>query len=74
MGKSQPKARQIKLTLQRNPTTKEKKRTATTQHLSRLCKTFGTKFNIMAAILPTNRPPCRKNSILAKVGCDAKRG
>jgi len=30
MGKSQPKARQIKLTPQRNPTTKEKKRTATT--------------------------------------------
>jgi len=74
MGKSQPKARQIKLTPQRNPTTKEKKCTATTLHLSQSCKVFSTKFNIMAAILPTKRPPCRKNSILAKVRCDTKKG
>ena len=74
MGKSQPKARQIKLTLQRNPTTKEKKRTATTPRSPRLCKVLSTKFNIMAAILPTKRPPCRKNSILAKVRCDTKKG
>ena len=65
---------QIKLTLQRNPTTKEKKRTETTPHSPRLCKVLSTKFNIMAAILPTKRPSCRKNSILAKVRCNAKWG
>ena len=38
------------------------------------CLVFSKKFNIMSAFLFTNRPPCRKKSILAKVGFDAKRG
>ena len=35
---------------------------------------FSKKFNIMSAFLSTNRSPCRKKSILAKVSFDAKRG
>jgi len=31
------------------------------------CLVFSRKFNIMSAFFPTNRPPCRKKSILAKV-------
>ena len=38
------------------------------------CLVFSKKFNIMSAFLFTNRPPCRKKSILAKVCFDAKRG
>ena len=38
------------------------------------CPIFSSDFNIMAAIFSTNRPPCRKKSILARVCFDVKRG
>ena len=38
------------------------------------CPLFGINFNIMNGFFSTNRQPCRKKSILAKVGFDAKRG
>ena len=38
------------------------------------CRVFGKSFNIMTAFFPTNRQPCCKKSILAKVCLGAKRG
>jgi len=37
------------------------------------CLVFGKKFNIMSTFSFTNRSPCRKKTILAKVGFGAKR-
>ena len=38
------------------------------------CQLFSVIFNIMTVLLYTNRSPCRKKSILAKVCFDAKKG
>ena len=38
------------------------------------CKLFSRVFNIMSTLFATNRSPCRKKSILAKVCFGAKRG
>jgi len=43
------------------------------RHLVNLCKLFGENFNIMSAFFSTNRPSCRKKSILAEVSFGAKR-
>ena len=38
------------------------------------CNLFSKNFNIMSALFATNRSPCRKKSILAKVCFDADKG
>ena len=38
------------------------------------CLVFSDEFNIMSAFLSTNRSPCPKKTILAKVCFDAKKG
>jgi|GEM_PF-1051988 len=38
------------------------------------CNLFSKNFNIMSALFATNRSPCRKKSILAKVCFDANKG
>ena len=48
---------------------------AYTAHIPQtFCLIFSKNINIMAAIFSTNRPPCRKKSILARVGFEAKGG
>ena len=42
--------------------------------LSLTCPLFSKIFNIMSALFATNRSPCRKKSILAKVCFDANKG
>ena len=41
---------------------------------AKLCQLFSKNFNTMSALFATNRQPCRKKSILAKVRFGAKRG
>ena len=45
-----------------------------TRQSTKLCQFISKNFNIMSALFATNRSPCRKNSILAKVGLGAKGG
>ena len=45
-----------------------------TRQLVNHCNLFSKNFNIMSALFATNRSPCRKKSILAKVCFDANKG
>ena len=45
-----------------------------TRQPSKRCQLFSKKSNTMSALFATNRQPCRKKSILARVCFGAKRG
>ena len=45
-----------------------------TRRPTKLCQLFSKNFNTMSALFSTNRQPCRKKSILAKVRFGAKNG
>ena len=45
-----------------------------TRQSTKPCQFISKNFNTMSALFATNRQPCRKKSILAKVHFGAKRG
>ena len=45
-----------------------------TRRPTKFCQFFSKDFNTMSALFATNRQPCRKKSILAKVRFGAKGG